>query len=179
MSAITSRYARAFVDVVFSSKLEAAKVTADLRSVLAVVDESVELKIVWANPSIPPEQKRKLLDAITARLGVQREVRNFIAVLIDHHRIAQLAEITEQFEHDVNERLGLAEAEITSARQLSDSERRDLEMQIASLTGKRVLAKYSTDTHLLGGAVVRIGDTIYDGSVRGRLARIREELSAG
>lgn len=178
MSAITSRYARAFVDVVFSSKLEAAKAGEDLRSVLAVVNESVELQIVWANPSIPPEQKRGLLDAIAARLGLQRQVRNFIAVLIDHHRISQLGEIARQFEHEMNERMGLAEAEVTSARQLSEGERRDMEAQIGALTGKRVLAKYSTDTHLLGGAVVRIGDTIYDGSVRGGLARIREELSS-
>jgi F-type H+-transporting ATPase subunit delta len=119
-----------------------------------------------------------LLDAIGSRLGLQRQVRNFIAVLIDHHRISQLAEIAQQFEHEMHERLGLAEAEITSARQLSEAERREMEMQIGSLTGKRVLAKYSTDTHLLGGAVVRIGSTIYDGSVRGRLARMREELSS-
>jgi len=178
MAAVASRYSRAFADVVFDTKLDTTKVTQDLHSVLSLVQESSELQHVWANPSIAPEQKRNLLDAIVARLGLQKQVRNFLAVLIDHHRISMLGEITQQFEHELNERLGLAEAEITSARELSDGERREMELQIVNLTGKRVLAKYSTDSHLLGGAVVRIGSTIYDGSVRGQLQKMKEQLSS-
>lgn len=178
MAAVTSRYARAFADVVFEMKLDTAGVAQDLRSILSLVQQNFELKVVWENPSIPPEQKRALLDAIVARLGCGKQVRNFLAVLIDHHRIAMLAEITKQFEHELNERLGLAEAEITSARELSEGERRELELQIMNLTGKRVLAKYETDRQLLGGAVVRIGSTIYDGSVRGQLQKMKEQLSS-
>lgn len=177
MAAVTSRYARAFADVVFDSKLDANKVIQDLRSILALVQENPELKTVWENPSIAPEQKRGLLDALVARLGVQKHVRNFLAVLIDHHRIAMLQEITQQFEHEMNDRLGVAEAEITSARELSDSERRDLELQVMNITGKRALAKYAIDPKLLGGAMIRIGSTIYDGSVRGQLHKMKEQLS--
>lgn len=178
MAAVTSRYARAFADVVFDTKLETTKVTDDLHSILGLVQESAELRHVWENPSIAPEQKRRLLDAIAGRLGLQRQVRNFLAVLIDHHRIAMLAEIVQQFEHEMHERLGLAEAEITSARELSENERREVELQVMNLTGKKVLAKYRTDTRLLGGVVVRVGSTIYDGSVRGQLQKMKEQLSS-
>jgi F-type H+-transporting ATPase subunit delta len=89
-----------------------------------------------------------------------------------------LAEITAQFEREMNDRLGLAEADVTSARELSEQERREMETQLITLTGKRVIARYATDSKLLGGAVVRIGSTIYDGSVLGQLHKIREQLSS-
>ena len=176
MAAVTSRYARAFVDAVFELKLDSPKVVQDLHAVLNVSNENPELQQIWENPSIPAEQKRNLLDAITARLGVVKYVRNFLAILIDHHRMVMLPEIVTQFEHELNERLGFAEAEITSSRELVDQQRRELELQISQMTGKRVLAKYAIDASLLGGAMVRVGSTIYDGSVRGQLQKMKEEL---
>ena len=178
MAAVISRYARAFADVVFDMKLDSATVVKQLHSVIELMNANVELARVWENPSIPSDQKRNLLDAIGARAGLTRQVRNFLAVLIDHQRIMMLEEITRHFEHELNERLGFAEAKITSARELSDNERRALELQIMNMTGKRVLANYQTDGKLIGGAVVRIGSTIYDGSVRGQLEKIREQLSS-
>ena len=178
MAAVASRYARAFVDVVFDMKLDTNKVLEDLRSILGLLNENPALKTVWENPSIPPDQKRHLLDALVARLGVQRQARNFLAVLIDHHRISMLAEIAKQVEHEIHDQMGLAEAEVTSARELSESERRDLELQIMNLTSKRALATYTVDPHLIGGAMVRIGSTIYDGSVRGQLQKMREQLAS-
>jgi F-type H+-transporting ATPase subunit delta len=73
--------------------------------------------------------------------------------------------------------MNLAEAEITSARELGEDEKRGLERQIQRMTGKQVRARYSRDSSLLGGAVIKIGSTVYDGSVRGQLNRIREQLA--
>jgi len=73
--------------------------------------------------------------------------------------------------------LGLAEAEISSARPLSEDGKRELESQLERLTGKKVRAHYSSDPELLGGVVVRVGSTIYDGSVRGQLEKMKQELS--
>ena len=106
-------------------------------------------------------------------------LRNFVAVILDHHRSAQLPEIAQQFQEELNQRLGLAEADVTSARELSAEERRRLETQIKSVTGKSVTARYATDAGLLGGALVRVGSTVYDGSVRGQLERLKEQLIAG
>ncbi len=178
MAAAGNRYARAFADVVFDMKLDAKAVQQQLGAVAELLAASTELRHVWDNPSIPGEQKRNLLDAIAARENLARPVRNFIAVLIDHRRIGQLAEIARQVETELDRRLGLAEADITSARALDSQERSALERQIETLTGKRVRARYATDPQLLGGAMVKLGSTIYDGSVRGQLRRMKEQLAA-
>ena len=178
MAEVNSRYARAFVDVVNDRKLDGTAVLGQLRSLLQLLDASSDLRRVWENPAIPADQKRRLLDAIVARQGVSREVRNLMAVLIDHRRIAALPDITRQVELEIDRRMGLAEAAVTSARELSPQERRDLELQIERLTGKKIRAHYALDRTLLGGARVRLGSTIYDGTVRGQLQRLKQTLSS-
>jgi F-type H+-transporting ATPase subunit delta len=178
MAVVTSRYARALADVVMERKLDPASTVSEVYSVVELLNGSLDLRRVWENPAVPADQKRKLLDVIVARAGLGKEVRNFLAVLIDHHRVHQLGEIARLFETELNERLGFAEAEVSSARELSAAEKRDLELQIGKLTGKRVRAKYAVNTRLLGGAVVKVGSTIYDGSVHGQLQKIREQLSS-
>jgi F-type H+-transporting ATPase subunit delta len=176
---VFSRYARAFADVVIEKKLDARKVEDELRSFVRIVESVPDLRTVWENPSVDPRQKRAVLDQIIAHIGGSRTLRNFIAVLIDHRRVAALPEIARQFEIDLNERLGLADAEVTSARELSDSEKRSLEARVGEVIGKKVRARYKTDAKVLGGAVVKVGSTIYDGSIRGQLERLKQELSAG
>jgi F-type H+-transporting ATPase subunit delta len=133
---------------------------------------------VWENPAVPAEQKRHLLDAIVQREGIEKPVRNLVAVLIDHRRVQSLAGIVEQLEKELDARMGLAEARITSARELGDAEKRALEAQIEKVTGKKVRAHFGLDASLLGGAVVRVGSTIYDGSVKGQLEKIKEAISS-
>ena len=178
MASVASTYARAFADVVFDEHLDAARATASLRSIAALFEESVELRRVWENPAVPADQKRKLLDAIVQREGIDKPVRNLVAVLIDHRRLPFLPRIVEQFAKELDARMGFAEAQISSARELGDSERRTLEAQIEKTTGKKVRASYGLDASLLGGAVVRVGSTIYDGSVKGQLEKIKEAISS-
>ncbi len=179
MASVNSRYARAFADVVDDSKLDADQVIAELNTLVEMLHASVELKKVWENPSIPAPQKRALLDALVQRAGISRPVRNFVAVMIDHRRVPILPQVVQQLRAELDQRLGVIDAEITSARALGDEEKRDLEARIGRSTGRRVRARYGTDSRILGGAVIRIGSTIYDGSVRGQLHKIRERLSAG
>lgn len=178
MASVASTYARAFADVVLSAHLDANRAVGGLREIARLLNESVDLQRVWENPAVPAEQKRNLLDAIVQREGIDKQVRNLMAVLIDHRRVPFLPRIVEQLEKELDARLGFAEAQISSARELSDAEKRTLESQIAKTTGKKVRASYALDSSLLGGAVVRVGSTIYDGSVKGQLERIREAISA-
>ena len=178
MASVPSTYARAFADVGFSAHLDAARAVGGLRQIAALFEQSADLRRVWENPAVPAEQKRKLLDAIVQRDGIDRPVRNLIAVLIDHRRLNFLARIVEQFEKELDRRMGLADAQISSARELGDAEKHTSEVEIAKLTGKRVRAQYGLDPSLLGGAVVRIGSTIYDGSVKGQLERMKEAISS-
>lgn len=178
MAAVSSRYARAFADVVTEHKLDAGHTVQEVQSMVAVVESNEDLRRIWENPAIPAEQKRKLLDAIAARMAIGKFVRNFLAVLIDHHRVGQVREIARLFETELNERLGFSEAEISSARELSEPEKKQLELQIGKMIGKKVRAKYGVNAQLLGGAVVKVGSTIYDGSVHGQLRKLKEQLSS-
>ena len=136
------------------------------------------MRRVWENPAVPAEQKRKVLDVIAERDGLQKQVKNLIAVLIDHRRIHFFEPIIDQLEKELDARMGFAEAQITSARELGGDEKREFEAQVAKLTGKKVRAHYGLDASLLGGAVVRVGSTIYDGSVKGQLERLKEAISS-
>ena len=177
MASVTRVYARAFADVVFEKRLDAAKTLQELHALGTLLAANPDLRRVWENPAITAEQKRGVLDAIVQREGFSKSVRNFVAVLIDHRRIHFFDAMVEQLGHELDARLGFAEAQITSARDLNDSEKRTLEGQLEKLTGKKVRARYSRDNSILGGAVVRVGSTIYDGSVLGQLRRIREQIT--
>jgi F-type H+-transporting ATPase subunit delta len=178
MATVVNTYARAFADVVTSSRLDAACTLAETRQIAALVEQSKDLREVWDNPSIPAEQKRAVLDAIVKRAGISRPVRNFVAVLIDKRRTRFLSEIAAQFARDLNERLGIAQAEITTARELSSQERTELETDLSRVTGKTIRANYEQDPKILGGAIARVGSTVYDGSVKGQLERIRQQLTS-
>ncbi len=179
MASFVSRYARAFTDVVFESKLDAKAVQRQLADFAAAWHESRELREFLLDPSFPVDQKVSLLDKLNTKLKMAQETRNFIAVLIRNDRIAGLDEVLAEFRREVNQRLGIHEAKVVSARKLDEAERKELELQIAGLTGGTVEAQFEEDSSLLGGAVVQVGSTVYDGSVRGRLDRLREELTAG
>lgn len=176
MAAVAGRYARAFADVVAEHKISPDKAVQELSEMAALFAESGELRNVLLNPAVEHTQKLALLDAIVKRLGATKLLRNFVAVLIDHKRILQFGEITEQVKQELERRAGIAEARVSSFRTLSEAEKKSLEKQLTAVTGKTVRATYSDDPGLLGGAVVRIGSTIYDGSVRGSLQRIKEEI---
>lgn len=177
MAAIASRYARALVDVILEQKIDGDTARQQLRAIVDAVHESVELRRVWESPAISPEQKRAVLDAIVGQIGTAKPIRNFIAILIDHRRIAMLDDMVRQFEVELDAQLGFAEAEISSTRPLSADEMRELEGRVERMTGKKVRAHYVSKPDLLGGVMVRVGSTIYDGSVRGQLEKMRQELS--
>lgn len=178
MASVASTYARAFADVVFSAHLDANREVGGLRRIAGLLAESADLRRVWENPAVPAEQKRNLLDAIVQREGIEHHARNLMAVLIDHRRVLFLGRIIEQLKKELDARMGFAEAHVTSARELGDAEKRTLEAQIEKVTGKKVRAQFGLDASLLGGASVRVGSTIYDGSVRGQLEKIREAISS-
>jgi len=178
MASVANTYARAFADVVLDGHLDPDRSVAQLRMIATLLDESSDLRRVWENPAIPADQKRRVLDVIAERDGISKEVRNLVAILIDHRRVHFLEPIIRLLEKELDARLGFAEAQIVSARQLNDVEKREFEAQVAKLTGKKVRAQYEQDVSLLGGAVLHLGSTIYDGSVKGQLERLKEAISS-
>ena len=176
MSVLSLRYAHAFASVATSSHLDSTAAQQQLEDFSKTLAGSRELREVLMNPSIPSEQKLKVLDAIAGRIGMFPQVRNFVAVIMEHQRLAELDEILADYRAVVDEELQMAEAEITSAHPLNDQDRAELEAHVAKLAGGRVRATYHQDATLLGGAVVRIGSTVYDGSIRAQLQQLKQRL---
>ena len=177
MAAVSSRYARALAEVICKAKLDPTAAVSQLRDFTEAFQSSPQLRAVWESPAIPANQKLRVLDALAARAGVTaRQLRNFVAVLIEQGRIALLPEIAVQFERELNARGGRIDADIVSARELTEDQKTALLAEIGRVTGKTVLPRYATDQSLIGGVTVRVGSTIYDGSVRGQLERMRRQL---
>jgi F-type H+-transporting ATPase subunit delta len=177
MAAVLGRYARAYAEVAVTYKLNPEKTVAEFQQMADVVNSSRELRNVLQNPAVSREQKLKLLDSIIQHIGATKMLRNFLAVLIDHRRIGSIGDLLEQFKRELDRRMGIADAKVSSVRELSSAEKKSLEQELAEITGKTVRATYSQDASLLGGVMVRVGSTIYDGSVHGRLQRMRQELA--
>lgn len=178
--AVSSRYANALVDVVLDPKSQAqpADVTRDLRAFEAVLAGSAELRHALASPSVPTSRKRSVIARIADQLACGRVARNFLFVLNQHRRMEALAAVIEIFEILLDERLGFSRGHVTSARELNPAQRQQLETELGRLTGRRMRLKFETDDSLIGGVVARIGSTVYDGSVKGRLEALGRQLSA-
>ncbi len=179
MPAFVVRYATAFAEVVTAAKLDTAAIDRQLTDFLATWDGSRELREFFINPAIPAAEKIEILDKLNAKLGLKKELRNLIAVLIHNDRIGHVSEVAAAYRSILQEQLGIRPAEITTARELGKEERDRLVAEVAKLAGARIDASFKLDESILGGTVVRIGSTVYDGSVRGRLERLKEALTAG
>jgi len=180
LSAVAARYANALADVVTAntSKLTPELAVAELRTFESALHDSPELETALVTPAVPVARKRAVVGRIGDILKLSGVTRNFLFVLIDHRRITSLSEIIAVFEEVVDARLGYARAEVLSAAELNDGERSTLNAQLEHLTGKRIRMRFAIDPALIGGAVARIGSTVYDGSVRGQLATLQRRLTA-
>jgi F-type H+-transporting ATPase subunit delta len=179
MPAFVSRYATAFVEVVTDAGLDTVAIDRQLDDFLATWNGSAELRTFFVNPAVPAKQKVEILDKLNAKLGMIRQLRNLIAVLIDNDRIGAVAEVAAAYHRILQDQLGIRPAEIVTARELDKDERTSLVAEVAKLAGGKVEAKFTHEPSILGGTVVRIGSTVYDGSVRGRLERLKEALVSG
>jgi len=178
LSAVATRYAKALADVTTSAAgLQPDAALSQLRSFESALAASHELQNALTTPAVPASRKRAVVARIADILKLSLIARNFLFVLIDHRRIALLGEILHSFELIVDERLGFARAEVSSPRELTESQRGAISSQLERLTGKRIRMRFAVDPALIGGVVARIGSTVYDGSVRGQLQTLGRRLS--
>ncbi|HSY33510.1 MAG TPA: ATP synthase F1 subunit delta [Verrucomicrobiae bacterium] len=176
MKSASIQYAKAFADIAIAqgAPQTSVKQLADFGEAFA---ESGELRNFLSSPAVDLQAKHRVIEKIVARQGAGRIVRNFVFVILDHHRAHLLPEIIAAVQEVVRQRQGIAEAKISSAVELSSTQKTDLAKTLSRLTGKKIEPKYSLDPALLGGAIARVGDTIYDGSLRSRLAEMRTRLA--
>lgn len=177
MKSASLQYANALADIALAQGA-AEPAAGQMEAFGAAYAQSAELRTFLASPAVGVEAKHAVIEKISGRLGASKIIRNFLFVIADHRRTQLIPEIIKALRQVLRERQGVAEAEISSAVELSAAQKTELAATLARLTGKKIEPKYSLDAALLGGAVVRIGDTIYDGSVRGRLNEMRALLAA-
>jgi len=175
--AVSSRYAAALADVALERN-GADRVKRDLAAFTNAYDSSADLRNALESPAVGREAKLQVVQKIAARMDLAPSVRNFLCVLVDNRRTEMLGEIQQSFHVELNARLGIAEADVTSSGALSAEERKQLTAALEKRSGKKIEARFHEDESLVGGAVVRVGSTVYDGSVREQLTRLREQLEA-
>ena len=177
MSALALRYARAFAQVASAAHLDPEASLEQLRGFTQVFSENRNLREVLGDPSIPNEQKLRVLDGLGTRLAISGPVRNLLAVIMDHRRLHELDEIVAEYAAMADQGTGLTEVEIVTARPIGEQERQTLESRAAELAHSRIRATYSEDQALLGGAVLRIGSVVYDGSLRAQLQGLKQQMA--
>ncbi len=180
ISAAALRYARALAEAVFSpgSGVTAEEALAQVNAFAGLLRGSQELQNALLSPAVQASHKRAAIAKLGEPLGASRPVRNLLFVLTDHRRMPILPQIAEGLESIFDERLGIARADISTAREIGPAQAAALEAQLGRLSGKRIRPRYRTGPELLGGALARIGSFVYDGSLRGQIARLRGALSA-
>jgi F-type H+-transporting ATPase subunit delta len=184
LSVVATRYAGALVDVIMAgataapgSKITPEQALAQLKNVQDVIWGSADLKGALESPAVAPSKKRAVMAKLLAPMNVDTRIRNFVFVIIDHRRVHEFASIIQAFETLANERLGLVQADVVSARSLDAGRKARMEAELSRIAGKKAKVSFSEDPSLLGGVIARVGSTVYDGSVRGQLERLRTKLA--
>ncbi|MFN2454612.1 MAG: ATP synthase F1 subunit delta [Pyrinomonadaceae bacterium] len=173
---VARRYATALADVVIQRN-EAREVQDELSQWESLMSANASLAEVFGNPTISYEQKQKVLATLIARTRVRPLTANFLQVLLQNHRLNDLAEVNKRFASVLDERAGVVSAEVRTVRPVPENAQQALREKLTTLTGKNVRLSFITDEELIGGVVTRIGSTIYDGSVRGQLQQVKEQLA--
>lgn len=175
---IARRYSAALADIVLVSG-ETETVRLELAAWRQIFADSPDLREVFSNPAITHANKERLLEDLIKRTAPSKTTSNFVRVLLQNGRLADLGEINDRFAAVLEQRSGVVSAEITSARDLPADERAEFEKNLERLTGKRVNINYAIDKNIIGGVVTRIGSTVYDGSVKTKLDNLKEKLVNG
>ena len=173
MSVVHRTYARALYEAAQEAG-RVAEVREELADFAAAIREVPELEELLRNPQLDPRARAEALEQL---LGDTDElVRNFLLVLAEKGRGAEVEPIAEEFERLAAAAEGQLEVELTTAYELSDDEARSILRQIEDASGRRVEATRRVDPSLIGGLVLQAGSLRIDASVRGRLERLRHEL---
>ena len=174
MAVAQRMYARAL----FEAAQEAGRVdevARDLGAIAAAMDEVPELRAFLRNPQIEPAGKAAALEQLAA--GADELVRNFVRLVAEKGRAGELPEIARELDALVARAQNRLAVELTTSYELSDEEAQSITQTIEKASGRTVEASRTVDPSLIGGIVLRIGSHRADGSVRGRLERLRHELA--
>ena len=173
---VARRYSIALADVAIEGG-EALEVQAELLEWGKMIASHSLLEEAFSNPTVPYEQKRKLIAELIERTAIRQTTANFLHVLLRNQRLSEINEVNKWFAQVLDQRSGVVAAEVTTATPVSQVSMDALRERLASISGKKVRLKFATDEDLIGGMVTRIGSTVYDGSIRNQLREMELKLA--
>ena len=171
------RYARALLDVALA-EADPAVVEQELAASAELFQGHAALWKVMTNPAVPAPKKRAIVDRLLPQLGVTPVVQKTLQMLASRDRVALLPEIVDAYSSRLMDHQKVVRARVTSAAPVTADRLKTLERELAGLTGRRVVMSAAVDPAILGGLVTQIGSTVWDGSVKRQLEKIREKLVA-
>jgi F-type H+-transporting ATPase subunit delta len=173
---LARRYAKAIHEIgLGQGNLD--KIGADLRTLAGAMKTSAELVSVLTNPAIRRNDRKKVVEALLTKVGAQPASRSLLLLLLDGERLSSLPGISREVDAMIEARAGRISAEVSSAQPLSAAQVSQLTATLEKLSGKKVDLVKHEDPALLGGVIAKVGDIVYDGSLRTQLRALRDELS--
>jgi F-type H+-transporting ATPase subunit delta len=178
--AVAGRYARALFDVVLAERADLQRTEAELTGFSQLVLGNEQLARVLTNPAIPMSKKRAVLEQLIARLGsMLPQVSKLLLLLADRDRLSLLPDILQAYRNRLMDHYNVVRAEVVTAIHLPADRLTALETGLFQATGRKIQLEARVDPAIIGGAVARIGSTVYDGSITTQLQKMRETLAAG
>ncbi len=178
LQTVARRYAAALADLAIERR-EEREVQVEIDYWASMIEAHRQLKEVFANPTVPYDQKRRVLEELISRSHVRETTGSFLRVLLKNQRLSELRGVTERYRQVLDERSGVVAANVTTARPLPEELKTTLHDTLASSTGRTVRLSFGTDERMIGGLIARIGSTIFDGSVQSQLDRLSVSLAGG
>ena len=176
MSVVASRYARALIDAMGPDGMESGLV--QLRSFAAVIANEDARKLLL-NPVIPQERREAFIDAVSESGGFDGRVCKLIKLIVERRRLDIFSGLTDAYQRLLDERNGIVRVLVSSASLLAESDRKAIFEHLKDATGKQVELEVEQDRSLIGGVVVKIGGTVYDGSIKQQLQGFKAQLLDG
>jgi F-type H+-transporting ATPase subunit delta len=177
-SAIARRYAKALVQL-GAEESAVDRFNSELASFNAILAANADLGAVFSNPAYGIEAKKEILKSVIGKLSLSTTVANFLQLLLDRSRLTFLPQITESFGALADELSGVVRPTLLSGLPLEEGQIEEIRKSLAVSTGKEVVLKVEVDPSLIGGVVTKIGDKVFDGSVKTQLAKIQDILQKG
>ncbi|MBA3272182.1 MAG: ATP synthase F1 subunit delta [Acidobacteria bacterium] len=171
-----TRYAKALLEVAIQES-DPAKIAEDLTSVAAAMADSAELRRAMTSPGIPHEVRANIVRAVTDTVGAAPPLAKILQMLADRSRLDLVPLMAEVYRERLLAHGNIVRATVTSATPLAPDKVQGLAASLGDLTGKKVQIETEVDPELVGGVIARIGSTVYDGSIRTQLQKMKRQLA--
>jgi F-type H+-transporting ATPase subunit delta len=173
---VSRRYAKALMAVA-KQKSEHTRAYQELMAVSKIFKTDKAAFDYFVNPLVGPEQKKSVLQTTLKGKGLSEEVYNLMLLLVDKNRINKFDEIIEAYQNQMDLEQGITRGTVSSAKQLTEEAKKDLEAKIHKILNKKIILTYKEDPTLLGGVVAQVGGWTFDDSIETHLIKLNEELN--